>query len=166
MVATSLILISRCFSLTNTGLSEIINVLHCFHIRRLFPFMLNNLRFVVDEKEMLTVVVFVVVVDVSSLVSELAFGNVSVVKILSADIGLSDIPTDETDLTGEFAGTPTTALALRPQTIFGALIKDKRRTWIPGFIFSLWLTTTECWDSASRDSIAINFLSDITERFL
>ena len=131
MVATSLILISRCFSLTNTGLSEIINVLHCFHIRRLFPFMLNNLRFVVDEKEMLTVVVFVVVVDVSSLVSELAFGNVSVVKILSADIGLSDIPTDPT---GEFAGTPTTALALRPQTIFGAPIKDKRRTWIPGFI--------------------------------
>ena len=93
-----------------------------------------TLRFVVDEKEMLTVVVFVVVVDVSSLVSELAFGNVSVVKILSADIGLSDIPTDETDLTGEFAGTPTTALALRPQTIFGASIKDKRITWIPGFI--------------------------------
>ena len=122
-----------------------------------------TLRFVVDEKEMLTVVVFVVVVDVSSLVSELAFGNVSVVKILSADIGLSDIPTDPT---GEFAGTPTTALALRPQTIFGALIKDKRRTWIPGFIFSLWLTTTECWDSASGDSIAINFLSDFTERFL
>ena len=126
-----------------------------------------TLRFVVDEKEMLTVVVFVVIVDVSSLVSELAFGNVSVVKILSADIGLSDIPTDETDPTGEFAGTATTALALRPRTIFGPPIKDKRRTWIPGFILVADddRRLGQC-NSASGDSIAINFLSDFTERFL